>query len=137
MAWHVAIAERPRALGLVLLGACLLGYAAMSRTEPDDDACRFEQTWYAGDVHFNEQIEFRGDATGTWMQDGMAGDAPHVRKEFRWERTASTLTVSYDDRAPRTVSYRVHRERACYLTFQDHPFVTDGSGFRHFSDSGY
>jgi len=112
----------------------------MSRTERTEqaDECRFEQTWYAGDVHFNEQIEFRGDATGTWKQDGMASDAPHIRKEFRWERTSSTLTASYDDRAPRSVSYTVHRQAgACWLTFKDHPFVTDGSGFRHFADFGY
>ena len=136
--WRVAIAERQHMLGLILLGVCLLGFAAMSRTPaPAADDCRFEQTWYAGDVHFNEQIEFRPDSTGIWMQDGMAGDAPHHKKEFTWQRTASRLTVSHDD-GQRSVTYRLQRTgNACYLTFEDHPFAADGSGFRHFSDSGY
>ena len=134
--WRLALAERQCALGVILFGVCLLGFVPMSRTERADE-CRFEQTWYAGDVHFNEQIEFRGDSMGTWIQDGMASDAPRARKEFKWERTASTLTVSYDERTQRTVNYRVHGRSACYLTFEDHPFVTDGSGFRHFSDSGF
>lgn len=68
-------------LGVIVLGICLLGFAAMSRT-PAADECHFEQTWYAGDVHFNEQIEFRADSTGIWQQDGMSGDAPHDKKEF-------------------------------------------------------
>lgn len=132
--WRLAIAERQRALCVIVLGICLLGFAAMSRTERDD-GCRFEQTWYAGDVHFNEQIEFRADSTGTWIQGGMASDAPHDRKEFTWERTASTLTVAYDRDQRRSVDYRIERRRnACYLTFTVHPFVGDGSGFRHFAD---
>lgn len=134
--WRLAIAERQRMLGLIVLGVCLLGLAAMCRP-PAADECQFEQTWYAGDVHFNELIEFRADSTGTWVQDGMAGDAPHDKKEFTWQRTASRLTVSHDDRQ-RSVTYRIQRRgNTCYLTFQDHPFVADGSGFRHFSDSGY
>lgn len=117
--------------GVLLVGACLIGVASMSGTE-GTDACRFEQTWYAGDVHYNERIELRVDSTGTWLQNGMASEKPPVRKEFTWERTASTLTVSYDHKR-RTVEYRIEpRPASCWLKFTAHPFG-DNDGYTHFS----
>lgn len=105
----------------------------MGHTERRDD-CRFEQTWYAGDVHFNERIELRADWTGTWIQGGMASDAPHDQKEFTWSRTASTLTVSYGDQQ-RTIEYRIERPRStCYLKFGAHPFLSDDPGYLTFSN---
>lgn len=123
-------------LGAIVFGVSLLALAATSRTHHVDE-CRFEQKWYAGDVHLNELLEFRVDSTGTWTEGGMAGDARHDQKEFQWSRAASTLTVIYDRDQRRTVEYRVERRgNHCYLTFNAHPFLADGSGFRHFSDSG-
>jgi hypothetical protein len=131
--WRLAIEAR-HPVRAALFGVCVLVLAAVSRTEPADE-CRFERTWYAGDVHFNEQIEFRPDSTGTWIEDGMDSDAPHDRKDFSWQRTASTLTVAYDRDERRTVDYRLERRgNHCYLTFTVHPFLGEGSGFRIFGE---
>lgn len=132
--WRLAIAERQRAVGVILFGACLIVLAATSRAERTDE-CRFEQTWYAGDVHFNEQIELRADSTGTWIENGAANDARRDRKDFTWVRTATTLAVTYDRDRSRTVDYRIERRRnACYLSFRVHPFLDDDSGFHQFAD---
>ena len=134
---RLAIAERPTATAILVVGACLIGVASMSGTAQDSAACRFEQTWYAGDVHYNERIELRADATGTWLQNGMASEKPPVRKEFTWQRTASTLTVHEDDHEDdqrRTVEYRIEpRPASCWLRFTAHPFG-DSDGFTHFSN---
>jgi hypothetical protein len=135
---RLAIAERLGTSGLggvavLLIGACLIGVASMSGPETTD-ACRFEQTWYAGDVHYNERIELRVDSTGTWLQNGMASEKPPVRKEFTWARTASTFSVVYDDQE-RTVEYRIEpRRTSCWLKFKAHPFG-DRDGFTHFSNT--
>jgi len=106
----------------------------MTRTE-GTDACRIEQTWYAGDVHYYEQIELRADSSGTWISSGAASDARRDRKQFTWERTATTFVVAYGIGEKRTVDYRLERRRdACYLTFRSHPFLDDDSGFHHFAD---
>ena len=120
--------------GLLLVGAGLIGAASMSGTETTD-ACRFEQTWYAGDVHYQERIEVRADATGTWVETGAASDARRDRKEFTWERTAAKLVVTYDRGKKRSVEYQIKRRReACYLTFKPHPFLDDDSGFHEFAN---
>lgn len=136
---RLAIAERLEISGLggvavLLVGACLIGVASMSGPETTD-ACRFEQTWYAGDVHYSERIELRPDSTGTWIETGSASDARRDRKEFTWKRTATTFATDYDQDKERTVDYRIERRRnACYLTFRSHPFLDDDSGFHHFAD---
>lgn len=132
--WRLGIAERPLVAGVLLLCACLIGVGLMSRTD-DADPCRIEQTWYAGDVHYYEQIDLRADATGTWISSGAASDARRERKEFTWKRSSTTLSVAYDRDKKRTVDYRLERRRdACYLTFKSHPFLDDDSGFHHFAD---
>lgn len=106
----------------------------MSGTEAAD-ACRFEQTWCAGDVHYQERIEVRADATGTSVETGAASDARRDRKEFTWERTPAKLVVTYDRGKKRNVEYRIERRgEACYLTLKLHPFLDDDSGFYQFAD---
>ena len=132
MVWQQRSVHRERAIGVVLVGVCALGLA--TRRASDDEACRLEQAWEAGDLHFNETIDFRADASGTWTQGGLDGDAGHDRKQFRWARTDSVLTVTYDRDRRSDVRYDLARRAGrCYLTFHDHPFLTDGSGFTHFS----
>ena len=130
----LASAPSKHALGLALVGICVLAVGA-SR-EPAKSACPFEQTWYAGDVHFNERIEFRADATGTWISSGMADEARRERRDFQWSRTESALTVTHDDQVG-VVRYKVelYKSRHCFLTFANHPLLADESGFHHFSDS--
>ena len=97
------------------------------------DSCRFVQTWSAGDIHLNERLVFVADGTGTWAQGGRARDRPARRASFRWTRTSSTVTVSVTQQA-RTVGYEIRRhDRFCYLRFDDHPIVTDHSGYNLFS----
>lgn len=136
---RLAIAD-PSAAGSALLTVAtsllvyLIGVVSMGGREAAD-VCRFEQTWYAGDVHYHERIELRADSTGTWIETGAASDARRDRKEFTWERTAITLEVTYDRGKKRSVEYQIERSRnACYLTFRLHPFLDDDSGFHQFAD---
>jgi hypothetical protein len=99
------------------------------RTNTND--CALEQTWYAGDVHFNERIELRADTSGTWQASGMDSDAPQRQKEFRWQRASETLII---DNARRTSFSLRRRGNHCYLTLDENPFFYDEGGFRHFSD---
>ena len=129
-------------MGGAVFGACLLVAAVASVITGSDagdrDDCQFQQTWYAGDQHFNETIEFRDDATGTWSSGGFAHDAPHVRKDFRWTRTASTLTVTYDQDVRTTVDYELERRtERCSLRFHDHPFAAVGGAFRWFRETAW
>ena len=129
---RLVIAYPKHTLAIVLV-AVLLGVVATSQA-PDVTECRFESTWYAGDQHFNERVEFRDDSSGTWIQGGFDDDAGDQHMDFRWGRTISTLTVVYD-RNRRDVRYAIKRRGdVCYLTFQDHPFLSDGSGFLNFAD---
>jgi len=119
------------------LGAACLLLAALVATKGEDMSrdCRFEQTWYAGDQHMNERFDFRGDATGTWLAAGYAEDARKAHEAFRWTRTSDTLTVTSATNVQKTVGYRFDRRgERCYLVFQDHPFVSDHTGFTVFSE---
>jgi hypothetical protein len=130
---RLAVAVPPHALGAILLGVSLLALAAVGRDSHSEE-CRFEQMWYAGSIHSNERIEFRADSTGTWIQSGFDDHAGHDRKEFRWSRTASTLTVLYDGSDQATVPYTIRKPyNTCHLTFDVHPF-SDQSPFRDFAD---
>ncbi|HSD89932.1 MAG TPA: hypothetical protein VLB44_20515, partial [Kofleriaceae bacterium] len=115
------------------LGLGAMAIASMDHRVASDD-CAFEQTWSAGDQHYNERFIFHDDGTGTWGQSGFAGDAPQRRATYRWSRSSSTVTVEVDG-VSRTVPYELwRRDRHCYLRFDDHPIVTDHSGFTLFSD---
>ena len=132
--WPISIAERPVAGAILVVVGCLIGVASTRQPERTN-ACRFDQTWYAGDVHYSERIEVRSDSAGVWIETGAASDARRTRKEFTWERTDTTLAVVYDGDKKRTVDYRLERRRdACYLTFSVHPFLADDSGFHQFAD---
>lgn len=131
---RLAISYPDHALIATVVGVCLFGVAAASRCSHVSQ-CRFEQPWFAGDVHFNERLDFREDATGTWIQGGFDRDAGRQHKDFRWTRTGSTLTVVYDSNRRNRVGYRLNQRRdTCYLTFETHPFLSDRSGFLHFSN---
>lgn len=96
--------------------------------------CRLAQTWYAGDVHFNERIELRDDATGRWVSSGMDGDARHATLHFTWTTEGDELVVRSSGATTKRVQYACRPYRDwCYLTFDDSPFVDDHSGFTLFS----
>lgn len=120
---------------IMLLAVSMLAAAAPGDgpAAPVED-CPFEQTWYAGDVHFWETLEVGGDATGIWTQGGMDGDAGHDRRAFRWARSGSTLTVRDDRGREATVGYQLDRDRtSCILRLDVNPFDREG-GFTVFSD---
>src|SRR5688572_2789973 len=129
--WQLAVPAPKHAAIAMLVGVSALAGVA---TRSAEQACPFEQTWYAGDVHFNERIEFRADASGTWISSGMADEARQERRTFRWSRTSSRLSVMAGD-VRRDIGYSVRPYRqSCFLTFEDHPLLGDRSGFTHFSN---
>src|SRR5262249_50541834 len=99
---------------------------------PHHDDCRFERTWYAGDIHFNEELTFFENGQGLWVSGGFAEEARHERRRFTWTRDASQVTVEAMKGGTRTVRYTIHRDH-CMLVFEEHPLLDDNSGFRHFT----
>lgn len=128
----IAVTKSAWMAALLVAASLVAMWAAPTRR---DDDCDLERTWYAGDVHFNEQLEFHYGGTGLWIASGFAGDATHARIAFRWEVDASQLLVTYDagrrwSRVPFTIA---RRNNYCSLKFDAHPFLVDG-GFTYFAD---
>ena len=130
------IAETSRAPGLIV---ALFALLAVRGVPPRDrqSGCDLPRKWYAGDIHFNEQLEFRPDGTGEWISSGFDSDARHAHIYFGWEIDSSWLIVSYDKNLRRSrVPFEIGgRGDYCTLTFKydAHPFVLEG-GFTHFSN---
>ncbi len=122
-------ADRLAVLGALVLLAATTGHR---RSPPSD--CRLATIWEAGDIHFNERLQFFFDGHGEWDAGGYAEEAQHGHEDFAWTESGSTLTFAYGD-VTRTVRYKLerHEGRYCFLTFETNPFLGT-SGFTLFSN---
>lgn len=102
--WRLA-KHHPKCSLVVALGVAVLVSVASPHHTRDQalaEGCPLEQTWFQGDIHFSQQVEFDHDGRGVWSTDGMADDAPHQRVEFRWQSDGSVLTVVFVQPAERS-----------------------------------
>jgi len=128
--WRLA-KHHPKCSLVVAFGVAVLVSIVVPRHTRDQalaEGCPLAQTWFQGDIHFSQQVEFDHDGRGVWSTDGMADDAPHQRVEFRWASDGSVLIVVLGP-ARRTVSYRIEpwdhiSDGLCFLQFADH-FLPD------------
>src|ERR1700761_6161221 len=101
-------------VAIAALTAIAVNLVVARRSPMTRESCRFEKTWYTGDQHYNEILELRGDMTGRWSEGGMGG-GPISHIDFRWSRTDSTFTATFDS-AEHTVRYKLEqREIYCRL----------------------
>ena len=117
-------------IGLVGLVLAARHHASRAPAE----TCSFERTWYQGDVHFSQDLEFDASGDGQWSTSGMASDAPHQRLWFRWSRTNTELTTTFGIHR-HSVGYKMTSHGGhCFVRF-DKPYLPVEGQALHYSDS--
>lgn len=132
LVWRLAKAYPAHSLAVMVAGVALCAVAG-DRDRASAEACTLTRAWSAGDVHYNERLDFREDGTGRWIQSGHAEDAGQQRLDFRWHVDGATLAVTTEEHTRRVQFAIEQRHQRCALAFDEHPLLDDESGFLRFT----